>query len=65
MQEAGKTGLRNRNDGFKETIMILSDQITDLDELISFRLEANVKTYAACMNEVKVYECVFHGGTLR
>ena len=34
-------------------VNISNEQITDLDELISFRLEANVNTYAAFMNEVE------------
>ena len=33
------------------TVNIQSSENTDLDELISFRLEANVNTYAAFMNE--------------
>lgn len=32
-------------------INISSDAKTDLDKLIDFRLEANINTYAACMNE--------------
>ncbi|MCR4712958.1 MAG: DUF5680 domain-containing protein [Treponemataceae bacterium] len=32
---------------------VSSDETTDLDELISFRLEANVNTYAAFMNETQ------------
>ena len=31
----------------------IEEKLTDLDELISFRLEANVNTYAAFMNEVE------------
>ena len=34
------------------TVNIKESTATDLDELISFRLEANVNTYAAFMNEV-------------
>ena len=34
------------------TLNISPQQRTDLDELIQFRLEANVNTYAAYMNEV-------------
>lgn len=34
-------------------ISVSSDETTDLDELISFRLEANVNTYAAFMNETQ------------
>ncbi len=32
---------------------VSNDETTDLDELISFRLEANVNTYAAFMNETQ------------
>lgn len=31
----------------------IAEKLTDLDELIAFRLEANVNTYAAFMNEVE------------
>jgi transcriptional regulator with XRE-family HTH domain len=34
-------------------VNIIVQSNTDIDELISFRLEANVKTYAAFMNEVE------------
>ena len=34
-------------------VNISPDRMTDLDELIAFRLEANVNTYAAFMNEVE------------
>ena len=34
-------------------VNISNERITDLDELIAFRLEANVNTYAAFMNEVE------------
>jgi len=36
----------------KCTINVIPDAKTDLDKLIDFRLEANLKTYAANMNEV-------------
>ena len=42
------------------SVNIQSQPVTDLDELIAFRLEANVNTYAAFKNEVKATRPASH-----
>lgn len=42
------------------SVNIAGAKVTDLDELISFRLEANVNTYAAFMNEVESTRMTSH-----
>ena len=47
-----------------EAVRVGADDATDLEELIAFRLEANVNTYAAFMNEVEVLSQVGQGTTV-